>query len=126
MTLHGRHILVIEDAADVLAVLTMLLRAEGATVVGTGTGHDALTAFRHARFDVVVTDLGLPDIPGDVLIRTIIAAARGPVDVVVISGETESCKSRALEAGAGIVFVKPCHWRSVITYLDGLSLAPAA
>jgi CheY-like chemotaxis protein len=126
MKLQGRDILVIDDAADVLEVLTMLLRAEGATVVGAATGHEALAAFRNHHFDVVMTDLGLPDIPGEVLIRTIIAAARRPVDVVVISGESKPGLTRALEAGAGAVFAKPCDWESVVTYLDGLSLEPAA
>ena len=53
--LRGVQILVIEDAPDVLDVLTMLLRFEGADVTRAGGGHG-----RH--FDVVVSDLGLPDI----------------------------------------------------------------
>jgi CheY-like chemotaxis protein len=76
--LSGLQILVIEDAPDVLDVLTMLLRIEGADVSGAGSGHEALKVFRSRHFDVVVSDLGLPDISGDVLIRTIIAAARRP------------------------------------------------
>jgi CheY-like chemotaxis protein len=84
-----------------------------------------LTVFRSRHFDVVLSDLGLPDISGDVLIRTIIAAARRPIKVV-ITGESQPALTRALEAGAGAIFAKPCQWGSVVTYLDGLSLAPAA
>jgi DNA-binding response OmpR family regulator len=73
-----------------------------------------------------VSDLGLPDIPGDVLIRAIIAAARRPIKVVVITGESEPSWTRALEAGAGVIFAKPCQWGNVVTYLGALSLAPAA
>ena len=116
----------IEDAADVLAVLLVLLRSEGADVAGAGTGHEALTLFRSRHFDVVVADLGLPDISGDALIRMIIAAARRPVKVVVITGESQPASTRALEAGAEVIFAKPCHWGSVVAYLDELSLAPAA
>lgn len=75
---------------------------------------------------MVVSDLGLPDIAGDVLIRTIIAAARRPIQVVVITGESQPALTRALEAGAGVIFAKPCHWARVVTYLDGLGLSPAA
>jgi len=103
-----------------------LLRFEGADVVGAGSGHEALKVFRSRHFDVVVSDLGLPDIAGDVLIRTIIAAARRPIQVVVITGESQPVLTRALEAGAGVIFAKPCQWGSVVTYLDGLGLAPAA
>jgi two-component system, chemotaxis family, CheB/CheR fusion protein len=126
MGLKGFQILVIEDAPDVLAVLTMLLRIEGAEVVGTGNGHEALTIFRRRHFDVVVSDLGLPDMAGDVLIRKIIAAARRPIKVVVITGETQPAVTLAREAGADVIFAKPCHWGSVVTYLDRLILAPAA
>jgi two-component system CheB/CheR fusion protein len=126
MGLRGLRLLVIEDAPDVLDVLTMLLRIQGADVAGAGGGHEALTIFRSRHFDVVVTDLNLPDIPGDVLIRTIIAAARRPVRVVVLTGESQPAVTRALEAGAEVIFTKPCKWGSVVTYLDGLSLAPAA
>jgi two-component system CheB/CheR fusion protein len=126
MGLKGLQILVIEDAADVLAVLIMLLRNEGAEVAGAGSGRDALTLFRSRHFDVVVSDLGLPDIAGDVLIRTIIAAARRPIKVVVITGDGQPASTRALAAGAEVIFAKPCHWGSVVTYLDGLMLAPAA
>ncbi len=126
MGLKGLRILVIEDAADVLGVLTMLLRSQGAEVAGAGSGREALTLFRSRHFDVVVSDLGLPDISGDVLIRTIIAAARRPIKVVVITGESQSASARALAAGADVIFPKPCRWGSVVAYLDGLCLAPAA
>jgi two-component system CheB/CheR fusion protein len=126
MGLKGLQILVIEDAPDVLDVLTLLLRIEGADVEGAGSGREALTIFRRRHFDVVVSDLGLPDISGDVLIRTIIADARRPIKVVVITGETRPTVTLALEAGADVIFAKPCQWGSVVTYLDELNLPQAA
>lgn len=65
MGLQGVHILVVEDAPDVLDVFTTLLRLEGADAVGAANGLDALAVDRGQRFDVVVIDLGLPDIPGE-------------------------------------------------------------
>jgi len=119
MGLRGLQILVIEDAPDLLGVLTMLLRIEGADVAAAGSGQEALRVFRSRYFDVVVSDLGLPDISGDVLIRAIIEAARRLINIVVITGESQPPVTRALEAGAGIIFAKPCQWTSVVTYLDG-------
>lgn len=126
MGFKGVHILVVEDAPDVLDVLTTLLRLEGADVVGAANGLDALAVYRRHRFDVVVVDLGLPDIPGDVLIRAFVAAARQPLEVIVITGESEPSVTRAREAGASAVFVKPCEWGHVLSYLSGLSLVRAA
>jgi two-component system, chemotaxis family, CheB/CheR fusion protein len=126
MGLKGVHILVIEDAPDVLDVLTTLLRLEGADVVGAANGCDALALYRGHRFDVVVIDLGLPDIPGEVLIRAIHAAAQRPVKVVAITGEGEPALTRAREAGASAIFIKPCEWEDVLTYLNGPTLAAAA
>jgi DNA-binding response OmpR family regulator len=117
--------LVVEDAPDVLDVFTILLRLEGAHAVGAATGADALAISRGHHFDVVVVDLGLPDIPGEVLIRTIIAAARGLLTVVVITGERGSAVTRAREAGASAVFMKPCDWGHVIRYLNGLDRVAA-
>jgi two-component system CheB/CheR fusion protein len=122
----GLQILVIEDASDVLDMLTLLLRIEGADVIGTANGHEALAIFRRRHFDVVVSDLGLPDIPGDALIRAIIAAARRPLKVVVITGESPPAVTRARQAGADVIFAKPCQWESVVTYLDELDVPRAA
>ena len=125
MGLHGVSILVVEDAPDVLDVFTTLLRLEGADAVGAANGVDALAVARGHRFDVVVVDLGLPDIPGEVLIRAIIAAARHPLTVVVITGEHGHSVSRAREAGASAIFIKPCNWGHVLGYLNGLNLVAA-
>lgn len=126
MGLQGARILVVEDAFDVLEILSALLRLEGAIVAGTGNGHDALVLAHQRHFDVLVTDLGLPDIPGDVLIREIIAAADGPLPIVVITGESEPHVTRAREAGAGAIFTKPLEFGRLVTHLTDLGLAPAA
>jgi CheY-like chemotaxis protein len=125
MGLNGVRILVVEDAPDVLSVLTTLLRLEGADTVGTATGIDALAVSRRQRFDVVMVDLGLPDIPGEVLIRAIVSAAPVPPTVVVITGECGSSLARAREAGASAIFVKPCDWAHILGYLTGINVVAA-
>jgi two-component system, chemotaxis family, CheB/CheR fusion protein len=123
MRLKGTHVLVVEDSADMLEILATLLRLEGAEPAEAANGRDALSLFLGRHFDVVLSDLDLPDIPGDVLIRAIVAAARHPVEVVVITGASEPFVARARAAGAGAVFAKPCDWRHVVRYLEGLAVA---
>ena len=116
----------VEDSPDVRELFVTLLQLDGADAVGAADATEALNVFRSRRFDVVMTDLGLPDMPADALIRQIRAEARGPVDVVVITGEGEPAVTRALQAGASIIFTKPCRWTDVYRYLDGAASSPMA
>jgi two-component system, chemotaxis family, CheB/CheR fusion protein len=124
--LAGIRILVIEDAADIREVFAVLLRAEGAEVVTAASGHEALEAAAHRQFDVILSDLGLPDVPGDVLIRQLLAATRNRTRVIVITGYGEPYRTRARQAGAEIVFTKPVEWAGILDYLQQPGLAASA
>jgi len=121
--LRGIRVLVVEDSPGVLDVLTTLLRQEGADAVGVANGRDALSAVRAHDFDVIMSDLGLPDMPGDVLIRAILDSAPRPPHVIVITGDSGPALIRAKEAGASVIFTKPPDWAQVVTYLNDLELA---
>jgi CheY-like chemotaxis protein len=62
-------ILLIEDHADTLAALARLLERKGHTVVGAKDGASARRAFAKGDFDVIISDLGLPDCTGLDLMR---------------------------------------------------------
>jgi len=104
----------------------VLLRAEGAHVVPAGSGRDALEAVAHQQFDVILSDLGLPDVPGDVLIRQLLATTRNRVRILVITGYGEPYLTRARQAGAEVVFTKPVEWTRVLDYLQRPGLAASA
>ena len=126
MALAGVRILVIEDAADIREVFVVLLRAEGADVVAAANGREALAAVAHQHFDVILSDLGLPDLPGDVLIRQIVGITRNRARVVVITGYGEPYLTRARQAGAEVVFTKPVEWTRILDYLQRPGLAASA
>jgi two-component system CheB/CheR fusion protein len=126
MGLMGLKILVVEDAADIREVFAVLLRAEGAHVVPAANGREALEALAHQTFDVILSDLGLPDVQGDALIRQMLATARNRVRVVVITGYGEPYLTRARQAGAEVVFIKPVEWTRVLDYLGHIGLAATA
>jgi two-component system CheB/CheR fusion protein len=126
MGLQGSRILVVEDAPDIREVFTLLLRAEGAEVVAAATGREALEQGTHGDFDVVLSDLGLPDIPGDVLIRQLLSQSRGRTRVLVVTGYGEPYVSRAKQAGAHVVFTKPVEWSRILEALQRPDLAASA
>ena len=116
----GTRILLVEDIADVRDMFALLLKAEGADVITAATGREAIKAVGRHDFDVVITDLGLPDITGDVVIRYVIAAARHRPWIVVVTGYDEPFISRARQAGADVVLTKPIIWEWVLDQLDTL------
>lgn len=126
MGLRGLRILVIEDAQDIREVFTLLLRAEGAEVESAANGREATELVAEGRFDVVLSDLGLPDIPGDVLIRELRARSGRDTRVLVVTGYGEPFLTRARQAGADVVFTKPVEWSRILEYLERPDLAASA
>jgi two-component system, chemotaxis family, CheB/CheR fusion protein len=126
MSLDRMRILLVEDAPDIREVFTVLLRVEGANVTATGSGREAADLASHQDFDVVLSDLGLPDIAGDALIRQILATARRRLRVIVVTGYGEPYLSRARQAGAEVVFTKPVEWTRILEALERPGLAASA
>jgi two-component system CheB/CheR fusion protein len=123
-SLRGAKVLLAEDARDIREVFALLLQAEGAEVTATGSGREAAELGAKGEFDVLLTDLGLPDIPGDMVIRHVVATARRRPWVVVVTGYDEPFISRAREAGADVVLTKPIAWSELLDRL--LSATPLA
>jgi CheY-like chemotaxis protein len=126
MGVRGCRVLVVDDSADVRELFVTLLQLDGAEAVGAANGQDALDAFRAQPFDIVMTDLGLPDMPADTLIRAIVTEAKNGVEIIVITGAGEPAVTRALQAGASVVFTKPCRWVDVHRHLESLDASAAA
>jgi len=119
-------VLLVEDSTDIRDVFTLLLRGEGIEVVATGSGREAAELAARREFDVLVTDLGLPDIPGDMVIRRVLAAAQRRPRVIVITGYDEPFVSRARQAGADVVFNKPVVWGTISRAIAGRDQLAAA
>ena len=126
MKLNGVRVLLIEDVSDIRDVFVILLRSEGADVVSTPSGLEGAELARTQLFDHVLSDLGLPDIAGDVLIRRIRAASGAGTLVVVVTGYGEPYLSRARQAGADAVFTKPVEWTNILDYIRRPDLAASA
>ncbi len=99
-------ILIVEDDAPTRQVLTRELAAAGYRVAEAETGASALERFASRRPDLVLLDLGLPDIDGLQVIRAIRREASTPI--VILSGRYEEAeKVEALDRGADDYVTKP-------------------
>lgn len=74
-------VLVVEDDPEMLALLCEHLEAEGYSAMGTSRGTDAIARLRSAEFDVVLTDLKMPDVDGMEVLRI---ARESPPEIPVI------------------------------------------
>ena len=102
----GARILVVDDeAAIVRAVQTNLARHEF-RVDTAATGQEALDAYARGHPDLVLLDLGLPDMDGLEVIKSIRTRASTPI-VVLSAREAESDKVDALDLGADDYLTKP-------------------
>jgi two-component system KDP operon response regulator KdpE len=99
-------VLLVDDDATLRQTLGIGLRAAGHAVLIAGDGRTALQAAREDRPDIVVLDLGLPDLSGFDVLRRL--RAWSTVPVVVLSARAESSeKVQALDLGADDYVTKP-------------------
>jgi len=99
-------ILVVEDEAAMVTALTASLRARGYSVRATTTGAEAIGAVAEDRPDVVLLDLGLPDLDGLEVCRRIREWSQVPIVVLTADG-AEDRKVMALDLGADDYVTKP-------------------
>src|SRR6478609_7086443 len=99
-------VLVVDDEPQILRALAINLRARHYEVFTAATGAGALAEAAAHEPDLVVLDLGLPDIDGVEVIRGLRGWSTAPI--VVLSGRTDSAdKVDALDAGADDYVTKP-------------------
>jgi two-component system KDP operon response regulator KdpE len=106
-------ILIVDDEPHVRKFLRLSLQAEDFNVLEASTAEEALTLVHEAAPDLMILDLGLPDIDGRQVIRDVRLTSNMPI--MVLSGRTEdSEKIAALEQGADDYVTKPFAMRDLI------------
>jgi len=125
-------LLVVEDDARIRSALIHALRERGHAVASAATALDGLRKAVDERPDLVVLDLGLPDLDGRELLRMLRAVSTVPVIVATARDDDESVV-QALDAGADDYVVKPfaagqleARIRAVLRRAAGVADAAAA
>ncbi len=114
------NVLVIDDEKKMAYLVEKALAESGFTVTALSDPHKALEALEKGSFDIVVTDLSMPDVSGlDILEK---AKSRGDIDVVVMTayGTVKSAVS-AMKKGAADYILKPFAMEELVNLCGRLA-----
>jgi CheY-like chemotaxis protein/nitrogen-specific signal transduction histidine kinase len=123
--LEGVRVLVVDDEPDAREMLRRVLEMRGARVVIAGGGMEAIEALRRERPEVIVSDVGMPDLDGYEMIRLVRSL---PVDhggrtpAIALTAFTRSeDRRRAMLAGFQVHIAKPVEAAELIATVANLS-----
>jgi DNA-binding response OmpR family regulator len=112
-------ILVVDDEADILDLLTELLGESGYEVVRASDGREAIRALFHAQPDLVLLDVAMPELDGWQTLERIRDVSDLPV-LMLTARAAEDDKVRGLRAGANDYVTKPFSTRELLARIDAL------
>ena len=112
-------VLLVEDERKLRDLVRSYLERAGFTVLSTGSGAEAITLAASASPDLVVLDLGLPDIPGEVVASELRAAGSVPV-LMLTAKSSEDDRIRGLELGADDYVTKPFSPRELVLRVQAI------
>ncbi len=117
-----RHALVVDDVADVTDMLSVVLTHEGYEVVTADSGFAAIEAAREHKFDVIISDIGMPGMNGYDLARTLRALpGYDKVPMVAVTGFSMfDDRGRSLDAGFNAHLTKPIEPRALLDLIEHL------
>jgi two-component system KDP operon response regulator KdpE len=102
----GARILVVDDEPQILRFLEPALEASGYAMLHAATGREALRLAANAAPDLVILDLGLPDMDGKEALPKLRAFSKAPI-IVLSARDREAEKIEALDLGADDYIEKP-------------------
>ena len=119
--LDGLRVLFVDDEPDARELVTMVLADAGASVRTASSAEEALALVDRERFDVMVSDIGMPGEDGYSLMRKV-AARPHPLPAIALSAFTSAQdRERALSAGFTTHLPKPLDAPALIAFVDRLA-----
>lgn len=117
-------VLLVEDHRDTARVMARVLRAESLKVEWASNVAQALLLAAESKFDLVVSDIGLPDGSGLDLMRQL--RAKQPIQGIALSGfGMEEDVRRSRDAGFAVHLTKPVNCKDLVARIRELSQLPA-
>jgi DNA-binding response OmpR family regulator len=112
-------VLVVEDERKLRDLVRSYLERAGFTVLTTDSGAEAITMAMTSAPDLVILDLGLPDVPGETVARELRAASATPI-LMLTAKSTEEDRIRGLELGADDYVTKPFSPRELVLRVQAI------
>jgi two-component system OmpR family response regulator len=117
-------LLIVEDAAKLLAVLCRRLRGLGYAVDAAGTGAEAIALAERTSYDAIVLDLRLPDVDGLDVCRRVRAVGSGAPILILTARDGVPDRVDGLDAGADDYLVKPFAFEELFARVRALTRRP--
>jgi len=113
----AKRILIVEDDLDILRLLQRELTEAGFDVLAYDSGIRGLTAVREEEPDLVILDLGLPDVSGQEIARRVRRTGDTPILILTAADEVGT-KVDMLNAGADDYLAKPFHVAELLARIN--------
>ncbi len=122
MDIQKKKILIIEDEHDAFTALAMVLKSHGYEVSGAPDGEEGLKKFRKEKPDLVILDVGMPEMNGwEVLQRIKAGFFSRKVPVIMVTGRAgEEDKVRGYNYGADYYVTKPYDMDRLLPVIKGM------
>ena len=114
-------ILVVEDDPKVAHTVSSSLREHGLHTMRCGTGEEAIQRFEKERVDLVVLDLGLPDMDGMDVLQRIRAKSRNLPVLILTARDAVTDRILGLDGGADDYLVKPFFLSELLARIRALA-----
>jgi two-component system KDP operon response regulator KdpE len=115
----NKKILLIDDEPKIRSFIRISLQAEGFVCVEAHSGKAGLEAFNNEKPNLIILDLGLPDIDGYQVLRELRQSSRVPV-LVLTARDEEAQKIKLLEGGANDYLSKPFGVKELVARIKVL------
>ena len=112
-------VLVVEDEQKLRELVRSYLERAGFAVLSTGSGAEAISLATSAHPDLVILDLGLPDVPGESVAREIRVAGSTPI-LMLTARSSEEDRIGGLELGADDYVTKPFSPRELVLRVQAI------
>ncbi|HZF51893.1 MAG TPA: response regulator [Polyangiaceae bacterium] len=109
MTVSGMNVLVVEDSATMRSFVVAALEAEGFEVTTAKSGFEAMKVLAQRKFDLVITDINMPDINGLEVVRFVRDnPTHKEIPLIIISTDgRDRDRERGMKLGASDYLIKP-------------------